>query len=66
MLGNTWSSIVVVKYLHNSGNYLHVGAIPTLVDILGAAAILAIGFPSDSGLSIEINVSCLDAAYVHE
>ncbi|KAK2411066.1 acyl-coenzyme A thioesterase [Trifolium repens] len=47
-------------------NYLHVGAITTLVDILGVAAIPTIGFPSDLGLSIEINVSCLDAAYVHE
>ncbi|MCI26606.1 acyl-coenzyme A thioesterase-like protein, partial [Trifolium medium] len=30
-----------------------------------AAAIPAAGFPWDSGVSLEINVSCLDAAYAH-
>ncbi|PNX74825.1 acyl-coenzyme A thioesterase [Trifolium pratense] len=47
-------------------NYLHGGAITTLVDLIGAAAIPAAGFPWDSGVSLEINLSCLDAAYAHE
>ncbi|XP_004503022.1 uncharacterized protein [Cicer arietinum] len=49
-----------------NGKYLHGGAIVTLVDVIGAAAIPAAGFPMDSGVSLEINVSHLGAAYVHE
>jgi len=44
---------------------LHGGAITTLVDIAGGAAIPAAGFPWKSGVSVEINISCLDAAYVN-
>ena len=50
----------------NSAKYLHGGAITTLVDIIGAAAVPAAGFPWCSGVSIDINVSCFDAAYVNE
>ncbi|PNX63961.1 acyl-coenzyme A thioesterase, partial [Trifolium pratense] len=49
----------------NSGNYLHGGVITTLVDVVGAAAIPAAGFPWETGVSLEINVSCLDATYAH-
>jgi hypothetical protein len=51
--------------VQNSGKYLHGGAITTLVDVIGAAAIPAAGFPWESGVSVEINASCLDAAYVN-
>jgi len=51
--------------LQNSGKYLHVGAIVTLVDVVGAIAIPTAGFPLDTGVSLEINVSCLDAAYAN-
>ncbi|KAK2445169.1 acyl-coenzyme A thioesterase [Trifolium repens] len=64
--GHVVFSMKIPPRLLNSGNYLHVGAITTLVDLLGATAIPAAGFPSDSGVSVEINVSCLDAAYVNE
>jgi acyl-coenzyme A thioesterase PaaI-like protein len=57
--------VLYLNYFQNSGNYLHGGAITTLVDLIGAAAIPAAGFPWDSGVSLEINVSCLDAAYAH-
>ncbi|PNX98845.1 acyl-coenzyme A thioesterase 13-like protein, partial [Trifolium pratense] len=50
----------------NSANYFHIGAIITLVDVAGAAAIPAAGFPWLSGVSLEINVSCFHAAYAHE
>ncbi|AES72960.1 uncharacterized protein [Medicago truncatula] len=52
--------------LLNSGKYLHLGATVTLVDVVGSIAIPAAGFPLDTGTSVEINVSCLDAAYLHE
>ncbi|WJX40994.1 hypothetical protein P8452_28414 [Trifolium repens] len=64
--GRVLFSINIPPRLLNSGNYLHGGAITTLVDLIGAAAIPAVGFPWDSGVSLEINVSCLDAAYAHE
>ncbi|KAK2445167.1 acyl-coenzyme A thioesterase [Trifolium repens] len=64
--GRVLFSMNIPPRLLNSGNYLHGGAITTLVDLIGAAAIPAAGFPWDSGVSLEINVSCLDAAYAHE
>ncbi|CAJ2641354.1 unnamed protein product [Trifolium pratense] len=59
-------SMKIPPRLLNSGNYLHVGAITTLVDLVGAAAIPAAGFPVDTGVSVEINVTCFHAAYVNE
>ena len=44
---------------------MHGGAITTLVDIAGAAALTAAGVPWKSGVSLEINISCLDAACVN-
>ncbi|GAU36742.1 hypothetical protein TSUD_318410 [Trifolium subterraneum] len=64
--GRVLFSMNIPPRLLNSGNYLHGGAITTLVDLIGAVAIPAAGFPWDSGVSLEINVSCLDAAYAHE
>ncbi|RHN70037.1 putative acyl-CoA hydrolase [Medicago truncatula] len=40
--------------------------IPPRLLVLGAAAIPAAGFPWNSGVSIEINISCFDATYVNE
>ena len=49
----------------NSGNSLHGGATATLVDVVGSAAIPTVGYlPQRTGVSVEINVSYLDAAYV--
>ncbi|XP_058781298.1 uncharacterized protein LOC131655430 [Vicia villosa] len=64
--GRVVFSMKIPPRLLNSAKYLHGGAIATLVDVVGAAAVPAAGFPWDSGVSLEINVSCLDAAYVHE
>ena len=47
----------------NAGNFLHGGATATLVDLVGSAVIYTYGV-SSSGVSVEINVSYLDAAYV--
>jgi hypothetical protein len=49
--------------LLNSGNSLHGGATAALVDVVGSAAIPASGHPGLTGVSVEINVSYLDAAY---
>lgn len=48
--------------LKNSGNSLHGGATEALVDIVGSAVIFTMGAPT-TGVSVEINVSYLDAAY---
>ncbi|XP_039687658.1 acyl-coenzyme A thioesterase 13 [Medicago truncatula] len=64
--GRVVFSMNIPPRLLNSSKYLHGGAITTLVDIVGAAAIPAAGFPWNSGVSIEINISCFDATYVNE
>jgi hypothetical protein len=46
----------------NGGNFLHGGATATLVDLVGSAAIFTVGAPA-TGVSVEINVSYLDAAF---
>lgn len=48
--------------LKNTGNFLHGGATATLVDLVGSAVIYTVGAPV-TGVSVEINVSYLDAAY---
>ncbi|KEH35673.1 acyl-coenzyme A thioesterase-like protein [Medicago truncatula] len=63
--GRVVFSMNIPPRLLNSGKYLHGGAITTLVDIAGGTAIPAAGFPWKSGVSVEINISCLDAAYVN-
>ncbi|CAJ2641355.1 unnamed protein product [Trifolium pratense] len=64
--GRVLFSMNIPPRLLNSANYFHIGAIITLVDVAGAAAIPAAGFPWLSGVSLEINVSCFHAAYAHE
>ncbi|KAF3444209.1 hypothetical protein FNV43_RR13899 [Rhamnella rubrinervis] len=51
--------------LLNSGNFLHGGATATLVDLVGSAVIYTLGAQL-TGVSVEINVSYLDAAYAGE
>ncbi|XP_057970199.1 uncharacterized protein LOC131159359 isoform X1 [Malania oleifera] len=60
--GRVVCSMKVPPRLLNSGNSMHGGAIASLVDLAGSAAIFSVGAPS-SGVSVEINVSYLDAAY---
>uniref|UniRef100_A0A803M9J7 Thioesterase domain-containing protein n=1 Tax=Chenopodium quinoa TaxID=63459 RepID=A0A803M9J7_CHEQI len=45
----------------NTANTLHGGAIESLVDLVGSAAVFTVGAPSN-GVSVEINVSYLDAS----
>lgn len=49
-------------WMQNAGNFLHGGATASLVDMVGSAAIYSVGAPT-SGVSVEINVSYLDAAF---
>lgn len=46
----------------NTGNFMHGGATASLVDLVGSAAIFTVA-PA-SGVSIEINVSYLDSAFL--
>ena len=61
-----WSQcfFTVISFLHqlwqNAGYRLHGGAITSLVDMVGSAAIFATGAPY-SGVSVEINVTFMDA-----
>ncbi|RDX72805.1 Acyl-coenzyme A thioesterase 13, partial [Mucuna pruriens] len=64
--GRIVCSMNIPPRLLNSGNSLHGGATATLVDLVGAAVIPSAGYSSRSGVSVEINVSYLDAVYVHE
>ncbi|KZV22815.1 acyl-coenzyme A thioesterase 13 [Dorcoceras hygrometricum] len=63
--GRVLCSFVVPPRLLNTGNSLHGGATATLVDIVGSAAIFTMGAPT-TGVSVEINVSYLDGAFVGE
>ncbi|KAK9735610.1 hypothetical protein RND81_04G215500 [Saponaria officinalis] len=55
----------VPNRLLNTANTLHGGAIASLVDLVGSAVIYTVGAPS-TGVSVEINVSYLDAAQLNE
>lgn len=48
----------------NVGNSLHGGATAALVDVVGSSVIMTIDSTTTTGVSVEINVSYLDAAYV--
>lgn len=63
--GRVICSMNVPPRLLNAGNFMHGGATATLVDLVGSAAIFTVGAPS-SGVSVEINVSYLDAAFAGE
>ncbi|GKV49540.1 hypothetical protein SLE2022_288840 [Rubroshorea leprosula] len=62
--GRVICSMKVPPRLLNAGKFLHGGATATLVDLVGSAVILTLGLPT--GVSVEINVSYLDAAYADE
>ncbi|GLT48969.1 hypothetical protein SLA2020_225560 [Shorea laevis] len=62
--GRVICSMKVPPRLLNAGKFLHGGATATLVDLVGSAVILTLGLPP--GVSVEINVSYLDAAYADE
>ncbi|GAU36741.1 hypothetical protein TSUD_318400 [Trifolium subterraneum] len=64
--GRVICSMKIPPRLLNSGNTLHGGATAALVDVVGSAAIPASGHPGVTGVSVEINVSYLDAAYADE
>ncbi|KAJ6364910.1 hypothetical protein OIU76_029815 [Salix suchowensis] len=60
--GRIVCSMKVPPRLLNGGNFLHGGATATLVDLVGSAAICTAG-AAGTGVSVEINVSYLDAAF---
>ncbi|XP_027366912.1 acyl-coenzyme A thioesterase 13-like [Abrus precatorius] len=64
--GHIVCSMKIPPRLLNSGNSLHGGATAALVDVVGAAAIPFAGYPRNSGVSVEISVSYLDAVHAHE
>ncbi|GAV78411.1 4HBT domain-containing protein [Cephalotus follicularis] len=63
--GRIICSFNIPPRLLNAGNFLHGGATATLVDLVGSAVIYTLGAPM-TGVSVEINVSYLDAAYADE
>ncbi|KAL1823015.1 hypothetical protein DCAR_0310862 [Daucus carota subsp. sativus] len=65
--GRVICSMTVPPRLLNTANSLHGGATAALVDILGSAAIYTTKLASPgSGVSVEISVSYVDAAYAGE
>ncbi|KAF5751760.1 acyl-coenzyme A thioesterase 13-like [Tripterygium wilfordii] len=63
--GRLVCSFKVPQRLLNAGNFLHGGVTATLVDLVGSAVIFTVGAPS-TGVSVDINVSYLDAAYAND
>uniref|UniRef100_A0A803RBV0 Thioesterase domain-containing protein n=1 Tax=Cannabis sativa TaxID=3483 RepID=A0A803RBV0_CANSA len=61
--GRLLCSFIVPNRLLNAGNFMHGGATAALVDVIGSGVMLTSGV-SMTGVSVEINVSYLDAAYV--
>ncbi|KAF5751759.1 acyl-coenzyme A thioesterase 13-like [Tripterygium wilfordii] len=64
--GRVVYSFKVPQRLLNAGNSLHGGATATLVDLLGSAVVFTVGGAPTTGVSVEINVSYLDAAYADD
>ncbi|KAI3746738.1 hypothetical protein L6452_09177 [Arctium lappa] len=62
--GRVLCSMIVPARLLNVGNSLHGGATAALVDMVGSSVILTVDRVTTTGVSVEINVSYLDAAYV--
>ncbi|WRX10332.1 Thioesterase domain - like 2 [Theobroma cacao] len=63
--GHLLCSMKVPPRLLNAGNFLHGGATASLVDMIGSGVLYTYGV-SSSGVSVEINVTYLDSAYVDE
>ncbi|KAI3723494.1 hypothetical protein L2E82_35113 [Cichorium intybus] len=62
--GRVLCSMKVPPRLLNVGNSLHGGATAALVDVVGSSVLMTIDGTTTTGVSVEINVSYLDAAYV--
>ncbi|XP_014489580.1 acyl-coenzyme A thioesterase 13-like [Vigna radiata var. radiata] len=63
--GRILCSMKIPQRLLNADNTLHGGAAAALVDVVGSAVIPTVGYGLNMmGVSVEINVSYLDAAYV--
>ncbi|KAI3725391.1 hypothetical protein L1987_65178 [Smallanthus sonchifolius] len=62
--GRVICSMKVPPRLLNVGKSLHGGATAALVDVVGSSVILTVDRATTTGVSVEINVSYLDAAYV--
>ncbi|KAK9167680.1 hypothetical protein Scep_002871 [Stephania cephalantha] len=60
--GRVVCSLTVPHRLLNTANFLHGGAIASLIDLVGSAALHTVGATS-SGSSLEINISYLDSAF---
>ncbi|KAH9308029.1 hypothetical protein KI387_035940 [Taxus chinensis] len=63
--GRILCTLKVPPRLVNAGKFMHGGATAAFVDVIGSAAIFTTGATS-SGVSVEINVSYLDAAKLGE
>ncbi|XP_038901620.1 acyl-coenzyme A thioesterase 13 [Benincasa hispida] len=63
--GRIVCSLKVPARLLNANNSLHGGASASLVDCIGSAALKTLG-ANTTGVSLEINLSYLDAAYLDE
>ncbi|KAF5803552.1 putative acyl-CoA hydrolase [Helianthus annuus] len=61
--GRLICSMKVPPRLLNVAKSLHGGATAALVDVVGSAVILTVEKATTTGVSVEINVSYLDAAY---
>nr|XP_043632431.1 acyl-coenzyme A thioesterase 13 [Erigeron canadensis] len=62
--GRVLCSMIVPRRLLNVANSLHGGATAALVDVVGSSVILTMPNAKTTGVSVEINVSYLDAAFV--
>ncbi|KAF5768108.1 putative acyl-CoA hydrolase [Helianthus annuus] len=62
--GRVICSMKVPPRLLNADGLLHGGATAALVDVVGGVVIPTINNATSSGVSMEINVSYLDSAYV--
>ncbi|CAI9271244.1 uncharacterized protein LOC111886315 [Lactuca sativa] len=62
--GRVLCSMKVPPRLLNVGNSLHGGATAALVDVVGSSVIMTMDSVTTTGVSVEINVSYLDAAFV--
>ncbi|KFK42770.1 hypothetical protein AALP_AA1G037200 [Arabis alpina] len=63
--GRIICSMKIPPHLLNAGNFLHGGATATIVDVIGSAVVYTSGL-TQTGVSVEINVSYLDAAFLNE
>ncbi|KAL0797335.1 hypothetical protein Bca101_052509 [Brassica carinata] len=65
--GRIVCSMKVQPHLLNAGKFVHGGAMATVVDLIGTAAIYTdVDSDQSEGVSVEINVSYLDAAFLDE